>query len=106
VPPEEVALRKEAFFNGLFAATLADFEGGLTELETSPEFAHPILADRVGSLRGKQDGLTVPFSDPNLALTGNPIARRFKRLEDKFASVQQFRTARSGRATLTAWAIV
>jgi hypothetical protein len=106
VPPEEVALLKEAFFNGLFADTLRDFEDGLTELENSPEFAHPILFDRVGSLRRKQVGLTVHFSDPNLALTSNPIDRLFKRLERKFASRQQFRTERSGRATLTAWAIV
>ncbi len=105
-PTDLVALLKEAFFNVLFADCQADFEIGLAELESSPEFAHPILADRLKSLRRKQAGLTLHFSDPNLALTSNPIDRIFKRLERKFAFMQQFRTDKSGKATLNAWAIV
>jgi len=103
---ELVALLKEAFFNVLFADCQADFEVGLAELEASPEFAHPILADRLASLRRKQVGLTLHFSDHNLALTSNPIDRIFKRLERKFSLMQQFRTDESGKATLNAWAIV
>ena len=105
-PAELIALLKEAFTSVVFADCQADFEEGLAELETSPEFAHPILADRLKSLRRKQAGLTLHFSDPNLALTSNPIDRIFKRLERKFSSMQQFRTDKSGKATLNAWAIV
>lgn len=103
---QEIAFLKEAFFTVLFADTQSEFEDGLKELESWEEFSHPILADRLASLRRKQIGLSLHFSEPQLALTSSAIDRAFARLERKVASMQQFRTDQSGRATLNAWAIV
>jgi hypothetical protein len=103
---EEVAFLKEAFFSVLFAEDKAGFEEGLSELESWPEFTHPLLADRLASLRRKQAGLSLHFDHPELALTSSAIDRQFARLERKLASMQQFRTDESGKATLNAWGLV
>lgn len=75
-------------------------------LESWPEFQHPILTDRLGSLLCLQTGLCLRIGSPDLALTSSAIDRIFARLEHKFASSKQFRTDESGWATLTAWSIV
>lgn len=64
------------------------------------------MADRLRSLQTKKQGLCEHFYDPNLALTSSAIDRKFARLERKIASMQQFRTEESGRASLNAWGIV
>lgn len=106
LPKEVGQILIEAFWQVLLAPDQTTWEQNLTELESWPDFAHPILAARLESLRRKQAGLCLRFSDPCLALTSNAIDRVFKRLERKFASMQQFRTDESGKATLNAWGLV
>jgi len=103
---EVVAELKAAYWQVLFAKDQPTWESRLVELEKRSEFAHPILADRLASLRRKQVGLCLRFSDPNLALTSSALDRIFARLERKFGSLQQFRTDEGGKATLSAWGIV
>ncbi len=105
-PPQLVELLKELYWQVLFAKDQPTWESRLKELERREEFKHPILADRLSSLRRKQVGLGLRFSDPNLALTSSALDRVFARLERKFSSMQQFRTDEAGKATLKAWAIV
>lgn len=96
----------EAFWQVLLAPDASTWEANLVDLESWEDFQHPILAERLASLRRKQVGLSLRFSDPNLAPTSNAIDRIFKRLERKFASMQQFRSYESGRATLNGWGLV
>lgn len=96
----------EAFWQVLLAPDAATWEANLKELESWEDFQHPILAERLASLRRKQAGLTLRFTDANLAPTSSALDRVFKRLERKFSSMQQFRTDESGRATLAGWGIV
>jgi hypothetical protein len=103
---EKVTSLKTAFYQVLFAPDKTGWVGGLLQLRQLPEFQHPLLAERLVSLETKAEGLCYHFTDPNLALTSSAIDRQFQRLERKFASMQQFRTTASGRATLNAWAIV
>ena len=103
---EVVEILTEAFWQVLLAPDQETWEKNLAELESWPDFQHPILADRLASLRRKKEGLCLRFSDDCLALTSNAIDRIFKRLERKFSSMQQFRTDESGKATLNAWGIV
>jgi hypothetical protein len=107
---EVVAELKAAYWQVLFAKDQPTWESKLADLEKRSEFAHPILADRLASLRRKQVGLCLRFNDPNLALTSSAhpegTRRIFARLERKFGSVQQFRTDEGGKATLRAWGIV
>ena len=103
---EVVEILLEAFWQVLLAPDAESWEANLKELESWEDFQHPILAARLASLRRKQEGLSLRFSDSNLAPTSNAIDRIFKRLERKFSSMQQFRTDESGKATLNAWGIV
>ncbi len=105
-PQGRVKELKTAFWQILIAPDQASWENRLVELAEWPEFAHPILADRLKSLRAKKQGLCEHFNDPNLALTSSSIDRKFARLERKIASMQKFRTDESGKATLNAWGIV
>lgn len=105
-PLERVRELKSAFWQILVAPDPLSWENRLNELARWPEFAHPILADRLRSLRTKAQGLCEHFYDPNLALTSSATYRKFARLERKMASMQQFRTDESGHATLNAWGIV
>jgi len=105
-PVERVKELKTAFWQILIAPDQRSWENRLEELAEWPEFAHPILADRLKSLRTKKQGLCEHFNDPNLALTSSSIDRKFARLERKMSSMQKFRTDESGRATLNAWGIV
>lgn len=104
--PEWVAELGQKFWRVLFAADKPTFEAGLAALQTRSEFNHPLLAERLASLKRKQAGLSLHFEDEHLALTSNAIDRRFQRLERKFRSMQQFRTEQSGYWTVTAWGIV
>lgn len=103
---EVVEILTEAFWQVLLAPDATSWEANLSELESWEDFQHPILAERLASLRRKQVGLSLRFTDPNLAPTSNPIDRIFKRLERKVSSMQQFRTDESGKATLNAWGLV
>jgi len=105
-PAERVKELKTAFWQILVAPDQRSWESRLEALAGWPEFTHPILADRLKSLRAKKQGLCERFKDPTLALTSSAIDRKFARLERKMASMQKFRTAESGRATLNAWGIV
>jgi hypothetical protein len=105
-PPQRVRELKAAFWQILVAPDPQSWETQLNDLALWPEFAHPILADRLKSLQAKKAGLWQRFYDPNLALTSSAIDRKFARLERKLASMQQFRTDQSGRASLNAWGIV
>lgn len=105
-PAERVKELKTAFWQILIAPDQSSWESRLEELAKWSEFAHPILADRLKSLRAKKQGLCERFKDPNLALTSSAIDRKFARLERKMSSMQKFRTDESGRATLNAWGIV
>jgi hypothetical protein len=102
----EVDLLLRAFSLVVFAPTAESFEQNLTYLASWPQFQVTALAERLASLRRKQTGLCLRYSDPNLAATSSALDRVFKRLERKFSSMQQFRTEESGLATLSAWGLV
>jgi hypothetical protein len=103
---EVVEVLTEAYWQVLLAPDQQTWESNLAELESWEDFQHPILAARLASLRRKEVGLCLHFSDDCLALTSNAIDRVFKRLERKYSSMEQFRTDESGKATLTAWGMV
>jgi hypothetical protein len=105
-PQARVRELKNAFWQILVAPDPKSWEERLDDLARWPEFAHPILADRLKSLRAKKQGLWEHFYDPNLALTSSAIDRKFVRLARKMVSMQQFGTDQSGRASLNAWGIV
>ena len=103
---QRVSQLKSAFFEVLFAPDQTAWDAQLAALRRLPEFAHPLLSERLDSLERKRAGLCLHYTDPNLALTSSAIDRQFQRLERKFVSMQQLRTAASGSAMLNAWAIV
>ena len=53
----------QLFWRVLFAADKPAFEAGIAELEIRPEFKHPLLAERLESIKPKKEGLSVHFAD-------------------------------------------